>query len=93
MMEPAQPGTRDDSRGLRRSLLDWTRVRRIFFQRVVNAVVVVVVHVLTEESNQVSLAQRDHMIQQLAATASDPTFRRAILPGSLHGRAFRLEPC
>ena len=36
------------------------------------------VHVLTEERNQVSLVQRDHMIQQLAA-GSDPAFRRAIL--------------
>ena len=37
--------------------------------------------------------QSDHMVQHLAAAASDPAFRRAVLPRTPHARSFRLKPC
>src|SRR5450759_1491449 len=58
--------------------------RRLFIQPEVGSVVVIIGNVLGEESLQMALIQRDHMIEQVAAAASDPTFGDAVLPGALN---------
>src|SRR5664279_5036238 len=56
--------------------------RRLLIQPEVGSVVVIVGNVLGEESLQMSLIQRDHVVEQLAAAASDPTLGDPILPGT-----------
>jgi hypothetical protein len=56
-----------------------------------NAVVVMIADVIANESAQVGFIQRDHMIEQLAAAASDPAFSQSILPWRLHARSLRLQ--
>jgi hypothetical protein len=65
---------------------------RILLQRIMNAVVMVVAHVIPKQPKQMPFIQRDHMVQHLAAAASDPAFRRAVLPRTLHARSFRRQP-
>src|ERR1039458_5813015 len=56
--------------------------RRLLVQPEVRSVVVIVGNVLGEESLQMPLIQRDHVVEQVAAAASDPTFGDPILPGT-----------
>src|ERR1039458_8935291 len=56
--------------------------RRLLIQPEVGSVVVIVGNVLGDESLQMALIQRDYVVQQVAAAASDPTFGDAILPGT-----------
>src|ERR1035438_1928442 len=56
--------------------------RRLLVQPEVGSVVVIIGNVLGEESFQMSLIQRDHVVEQVAAAASDPTFGDPILPGT-----------
>jgi hypothetical protein len=48
----------------------------------VGSVVVIIGNVLREESLQMSLIQRDYVVEQVAAAASDPTLGDPILPGT-----------
>src|SRR5258708_3800298 len=57
----------------------------LLIQSEVRAVVVVVREVIGEESLQVSLVQRDDLVEQFASAASDPTLRDAVLPRALDG--------
>src|ERR1039457_5577214 len=56
--------------------------RRLFIQPEVGSVVVIIGNVLGEESLQMSLIQRDHVVEQVAAAASDPALGNPILPGT-----------
>src|ERR1035441_10398372 len=56
--------------------------RRLLVQPQVGSVVVIIGNVLGEESLQMALIQRDHVVEQVAATASDPTLGDPILPGT-----------
>ena len=56
-----------------------------------NAVFLMIVHVITDQSAKMLLVQRDHMIQNLAAATSDPALRRSVLPWRLNTGALRLE--
>src|ERR1039458_9086930 len=56
--------------------------RCLLVQPEVGSVVVIIGNVLGEESFQMALIQRDHVVEQVAAAASDPTFGDAILPGT-----------
>src|SRR5664280_930866 len=56
--------------------------RRLLVQPQVGSVVVIIGNVLGEESLQMALIQRDHVVEQLAAAASDPTLGDPILPGT-----------
>ena len=88
MMETAQTRARDHRRLGRWLLLNWPAIRRILFQGVVNAVLVVIAHIITHEPAEMLFVQRDHMVQDLSATASDPSFGGSILPGRLDARPF-----
>jgi hypothetical protein len=52
-----------------------------------------VLHVLAHQAPQMWFVQRDHVVEKLAPTASDPTLGRSILPWRLHSGALRLQAC
>ena len=56
--------------------LDGPMVRGIFFERVMNSVVMVIAYVILDESEQMSFVQRDDMVQDLARQL--PTQRSAV---------------
>lgn len=56
-----------------------------------DAVSVVVVYAFSKKAAQMLLVQNDHVIQQFAASAFDPSFRNPVLPGTSEGRSPRLD--
>src|SRR5450756_1061000 len=56
--------------------------RRLLVQPQVRSVVVIIGNVLGDESLQMALIQRDYVVEQVAAAASDPTLGDPILPGT-----------
>src|SRR5664279_6120 len=56
--------------------------RRLLVQTEVGSVVVIIGNVLRQKSLQMALIQRDHVVEQVAAAASDPTLGDPILPGT-----------
>src|ERR1019366_7710288 len=56
--------------------------RRLLVQPEVGSVVVIIGNVLRQKSLQVALIQRDYVVEQVAAAASDPTLGDPILPGT-----------
>src|ERR1017187_4623012 len=56
--------------------------RRLLIQPEVGSVVVIIGNVLRQKSLQMALIQRDHVVEQVAAAASDPTLGDPILPGT-----------
>ena len=78
MMEPANPRKRENfARGRR---LDRPCNGRIAPKRHVRSVRVVIGHVLTDHSEQMSLTEHDDMIEQLASERADPSFGITVLP-------------
>ena len=72
-----------NQRGSRGRLgLDWTSVGRVFVQRVVNAVLLVIAHVLADQTAKVFFIHRDDLVEELAAAASDPSFGRSVCHGA-----------
>jgi hypothetical protein len=67
--------------GRGRLRLDSPFVRGVLFEGVVNPVLMVIARICPRESEEMAFVQRDHMVQDLTATASNPAFRGSILPG------------
>ena len=86
MMESAETRAAHHRRPRRRPVLDRSPIRRIHFQRVVNAVIVMVVDVIADRSPEMLLVQRDDVVEDFAATTANPAFRQTILP-------WRLDAC
>ncbi len=63
-----------------RFLLDRATIRSVFVERVVSTVLLKVSDVFSHQPPQVRFVERDHVIQQFAATTSNPAFRDAVLP-------------
>jgi hypothetical protein len=57
----------------------------------VDSVFVVVVDVFAQQAMQVPLVHDDHVIQQLPASAADPSLGDSILPWTPKGRSARLD--
>ena len=72
-------------------MFDRAAIRRILCQRVVNTVLMIVVHVIANQPPQMRFVQRDDMVENFATTASDPALCDSILPGCLNTRALRLQ--
>src|ERR1039457_5583129 len=66
--------------------------RRLFIQPEVGSVVVIIGNVLGEEALQMALIQGDHVVEQVAAAASDPTLSDPILPGTPNRGTDRYHP-
>ena len=88
MMESAQAGVGDYDRIRRRLRLHWAPTRRVLLQRIVSAILVVIAHVITNEPSQVLFVQRDHLVEDLAATTAHPAFRHPVLPRRPNARSF-----
>jgi hypothetical protein len=91
MMKAAESRIRDHRPSQRRLAFHWPSVRRVLIERIVNPVVVIVVHIIANEPPQMRFVQRDDMVENLAAAASDPAFRSPVLPRRLNTRALRFE--
>jgi hypothetical protein len=61
--------------------------RCLLVQPEMGAVVMVIRDELQEESLEMSLIQRDDLIEQLAPAAADPALRDSILPRALDGQS------
>ena len=91
MMKTAEPGTGDDDCHWRGPVLDGVVIRRLFPERIVNAVFLMISNVFSQESAKMALIQRDDIVEDLPAGASDRAFRSSILPGRLYACPFRLQ--
>jgi hypothetical protein len=56
------------------------------------AVLMVVAHVLSHKSSQVSLIEDDHVIEQISSATSHPALRHSVLPRAAKRGADRLIP-
>ena len=72
-------------------LLYWPSVWRILAERIVHAISVVILHVLSNQSAEMLLIQGDDMVQDLAPATAHPPLRQTILPGRLNAGALRLQ--
>ncbi len=72
MRESAQAGMGNDNRIRRRLRLHRAPTRRVLLQRIVDAILVVIAHVSTNEPAQVLFIQHDHMVEDLTATTAHP---------------------
>ena len=69
-----------DDRALARSF-DPARLWRVAVERLMWARAMVILEVRTEDAEQMSLAQHDHMIEALASDRADHSLGVSILPG------------
>src|SRR5215472_16613642 len=60
--------------------LDRTSMGRVFAQGVVNAILLVIAHVLADQTAKVFFLHRDDMVEDLAAAASNPSFSGSVVP-------------
>ena len=58
-----------------------------------NSVLVMVLHVLANQTPQMWFVQRDHVVEKLAPTTPDPPLGRSILPRRLNTGALRIQAC
>lgn len=92
MLQAAQARRGNYRRFRGRFWLDRSSIRSVLFQGTVNAVFVVIADVIPDDSAQVLFIQRDHVIEDLAATTSDPSFGGSVLPWRLYARPFWFQP-
>lgn len=88
MMEAAQTSVGNHDRARRRLWFHGAAIRRIFFQGIVNAVLMVVTHVVPDDPAKMWLVQRNDMVEHLAAATAHPAFRDTVLPGCLDTGSF-----
>ena len=91
MVQTTQARNRNYGRVRCRFLLDWPSVWRVLFQGIVNAVFMMVVHVIADDPAQMFFVQRNDMVNDLAPATSNPPLGNAILPRRLDTRALRLQ--
>jgi len=86
MMKTTQTGTGYHGRFRTRLLFDWSPIGSIFVEGIVNAVLLIVDDVITDEAPQMSFIQRDDVVQQLTPTTANPTASGALHEPSEHPR-------
>src|SRR5216684_2477643 len=72
--------------------LHCSRVRRVLLQGIVNAIVMVVVHVFPDQPVEMPFVQRDDLVEEIVPAAAHPALSDAVLPWGLNGRARRVQP-
>jgi len=77
MVKPTEARSRNHDRDRGRLWRDWPLLRRIPLQGIVDAVQMVVAHIIADQSAQMLLIQCDNMVQNLSAAGSHQTLRRA----------------
>src|SRR5947209_17405092 len=83
VMKPACPRHGDHRRVRCRLRLDRSTVWRVLPQGIVNAILMVVGHVCSNQPVEMAFVQRDDVVEQLAPAAAHPALREAVLPGGL----------
>jgi hypothetical protein len=58
--------------------LDRPSIGRVLVQRIMNAILLVIADVITDQTAEVFFIQRDDMVKELASTASYPSFGRSV---------------
>src|SRR3954453_8685042 len=91
MMEASEPGLCDYAGRWQEPLVPLSPICCIVIWSIVNAVLIVIAGILAKKSSQMSLIQRDDVVQHLSTATSNPPFRSTVLPGCLNARALRLE--
>ena len=73
------------------SRLDRTSVGCVFAQGVVNAIILVITNILADDATKVFFMERDDVVEDLAAAASNPSFGRSVLPWAVNARSFGFQ--
>ena len=91
MVEAAQ-ARQGNQTGIRRwPGLDRASIGRVFVQRVMNAILLVIAHVISDQAAKVFFVQWDDMVEDLTAAAANPSFGGSVLPWCLNARPFWLR--
>jgi hypothetical protein len=78
--------------GIRRwSWLDRASIGLVFAQRIVDAILLVIAHVVMDQTAKVFFVHRDNVVEDLTAAASNPSFGGSVLPWCLNARPFWLK--
>src|SRR4051812_22871414 len=88
MVEPAQPWQRSHTGIADCHWLDRTSAGCVFSQRVVDAVLLVIADVLADDAPQVFFIDRNNIVEDIAAAASNPPFGGSVLPRRVNARPF-----
>ena len=81
MLETAKTRQRNERSVRCWRLLDGSMVRRVLGQRVMDAILVMVGHVLAEQPAEVLFIESDNMVEDFASATPHPPCGCAILPG------------
>ena len=92
MVEPAQAWQRSHTGFADWPWLDRTSAGRVFAQRVVDAVLLVIADVLADDAAEVFFIDRNDTVEDLAAAASNPPFGGSVLPRGVNARRFAFNP-
>src|SRR6516165_2387029 len=84
-MQAADAGYSHDLGGPPGPAFDHPEVRRLLLQGIVNAIVVVILEVISKQPTEMGFVQDDHVVQQFPPTTSHPTLRHTVLPGTAIG--------
>ena len=91
MVQAAEPWERENLATRGRILRHRAACGSLLVQAQMSPVIVVVADVLVYQALQVAFIENDHMIEQIAAAASDESFGNAVLPGALQAGALGLN--
>ena len=85
MMRTADAGHSHDLGAPAGPAFDHPEVRRLLLQGIVNAIVVVILEVISKQPTEMGFVQDDHVVQEFPATAPHPALRHAVrLSRQLH---------
>src|SRR6516225_10194245 len=82
MMQAADAGYSHALGGPAGPAFDHPGVRRLLLQGIVNAIVVVILEIISNQPAEMGFVEDDHVVQQFPPTTSHPTLRHAVLPGT-----------
>lgn len=90
MMKTADSRERNHLRSVAWVVLNGTPIGSILAEPVMSSVPMLLANIVPNQPTQVLFVQRNHMVQQLPAAASDPSFRHPVLPGRFSACALGL---
>src|SRR6266404_5481815 len=73
-------------------LCRWPSMRCVFLQSQMSAVEMVIANVLRQQTLQVTLVERNDVIQKISPTTSNPAFSHSILPRASERSSDRSQP-
>jgi hypothetical protein len=79
VMQAADAGHSHDLGGPPRPWFDQPESRGLLLQGIMNAIVVVILEVISKQRTEMGFAQHDHVVQKFPPTTSHPTLRHAVL--------------